>query len=546
MKAISDRRERLSKIKWIMMGRLVLISALLGVGPFVLGLSSTPFFFIIGIFYSATVVYGLLLKTSLSLRVQAYGQFMMDSVIITAILSFTGGIDSNFVLLYVLTIFFSSTVIGGEGGLMIAVCCSAMYSALGVVQCFGLISRGVHSSFMLSGDPFYVAYIVVARATIFCVLGYLGDFLVNSLNRNRLELEELKKLNEKILSQIKSGLITTDAFGKIIFVNSAAEQITGYRRDEMLGKSWQLFLGRPVQDIDGRWLAEEARSFTRCEIPVRRKDGAEVLVGFTVSSLLDSDGSALGLLILFRDLTQVHRMEERMRKADRLSAAGSILASVAHEVRTPLSAIRGAVEVLGETLRVGKDQQRLMNVILKESDRLNRIVSDFIRYNDSRQGSRTREDMGRIIDEVVALITQGRKITGDVTFVREEGDGPVYARVDAYQIKQVMINILNNALDALHGRGTVSVGIARDRSGRDGKPRARIRFADTGEGMSTERMEHLFDPFFSTKESGTGMGLFIAERIVRSHGGQLEVESREGGGTVFTITLPSDDIPEKR
>jgi len=365
MKLARNRSELLSRIKWFMLLRLVLTSVLLGISPFVLGQGSTPFFFIIGLLYCATVVYSILLKTSVPLRIQAYGQFFFDVAIITMLLSFTGGIDSNFVLLYVMSIVFASIIIGGQAGMVISSSCSVFYAALGLVECFNLLPPNLDTALSLSCDPVYAAYLVLVRTTIFCILGYFVDYLVNSLNTNRFELDELKKLNERILTQLKSGLITTDASGRIIFVNSAAEEVLGYRQSEMIGKSWHTFLGRTVEDIDDRWLIEEARSLTRCEIRVPRKDGTEIPIGFTVSSLVDRDWWPLGLLILFRDLTPVYRMEERMRRADRLSAAGEILASVAHEVRTPLTAIRGAVEVLMENGAFTVGNATLADVIFK-------------------------------------------------------------------------------------------------------------------------------------------------------------------------------------
>jgi len=540
MKALGDRREIVSRLKWFMLARLILLSLLLGISPFIFRLGATPFFFIIGVLYCVTVIYSLLLKTSLPLKIQAYGQFFVDNAMVTLILSFTGGVDSNFVLIYVLAIIFASLIIGGQAGVVIAVSCSAMYGAIGVLQCLGKLPQDLSRAIPLSVDLFYVGLMILVRATIFCILGFFGDYLANSLYRHRVELDDLKKINEKILAQLKSGLITTDAGGRIIFVNPVAEEILGYTRGEMMGKSWHYFLGRPVEDIDDRWLGEAAKSFTRCEIKVQRKDGREIPVGFTVSSLVDREGTALGLLILFRDLTSVYRMEERMRRADRLSAAGAIFASMAHEVRTPLASIRGAVEVLKEDGSFHGRHTRLMEVILKESDRLNRIVSDFLTYGDARKETRTREDINELLNEVVSLVKEGRKPPAGVRITRENGGGPVYARVEAYKIKQVFINILDNALDAVRGGGGVSVALERAELRPAGGAVARIKFADTGGGMSAERMAHLFEPFYTTKESGTGIGLFLAERIVRNHGGQLDAESREGGGTVFTVTLPCE------
>lgn len=539
MKLARNRSELLSRIKWFMLLRLILTSVLLGISPFVLGQGSTPFFFIIGLLYCATVVYSILLKTSVPLRIQAYGQFFFDVAIITMLLSFTGGIDSNFVLLYVMSIVFASIIIGGQAGMVISSSCSVFYAALGLVECFNLLPPNLDTALSLSCDPVYAAYLVLVRTTIFCILGYFVDYLVNSLNTNRFELDELKKLNERILTQLKSGLITTDASGRIIFVNSAAEEVLGYRQSEMIGKSWHTFLGRTVEDIDDRWLIEEARSFTRCEIRVPRKDGTEIPIGFTVSSLVDRDGGPLGLLILFRDLTPVYRMEERMRRADRLSAAGEILASVAHEVRTPLTAIRGAVEVLRENGAFTGGNATLADVIFKESDRLNRIISDFLTSGKPHGESRTIEDLGAIMDEVILVEKQTRNGGGELRIDRDDRERPVHARVDVAQIKQVFINILDNALDAASPDGRVTVGVERSNARTDEKPMAHVSVANTGRGIAAEGMTHLFEPFYSTKGSGTGMGLFLAERIVKNHGGRLEAESREGR-TVFTVSLPCE------
>jgi two-component system sensor histidine kinase PilS (NtrC family) len=542
MKAVAERREIINKLKWFMLIRLLLISVLLGISPFVLGLGTTPFFLLIGFLYIATVGYSVLLTTHIALKPQAYLQFLVDVVIETVILAMTGGVESGFVLLYVLSIVSASIIIGGQAGVIISITCSAFYALLGIGSYFGLISPGVSRSSGLVSDPVYISYLIFVRATIFCLLGFLVDYLANNLKKNRLELDKTKKLSEKILMQMQSGLVTTDDFGRIVYANKAAEEILGYSRREMQGESWNRFLGKPVADIDNQWLSEDAKSFSRCQIRVKRKDGGEIPIGFTVSSLLDDGGKGAGLLILFRDLTQIHRMEERMRRADRFSIAGAIVASIAHEVRNPLASIRGAVEVIKEGGSFSERDGRLMEIILRESDRLDKIVSDFLSYRDSRKGRRRRENLRELLKEVVAPMERGAKSSRSVHVVHDNGEDPVYASIDADQIKQVFVNILDNAMEAMPEGGTLRVSLAQKRSSSDGRMVARVKFADTGEGMSAERMSHLFEPFYSTKEKGSGMGLFITERIIRNHSGELEVESRDGGGAVFTITLPCEQL----
>ena len=542
MKAVAERREIINKLKWFMLIRLLLISVLLGISPFVLGLGTTPFFLLIGFLYIATVGYSVLLKTHIALKHQAYLQFFVDVVIETVILAMTGGVESGFVLLYVLSIVSASIIIGGQAGVIMSITCSAFYALLGIGSYFGLISPGVSHSSGLVSDPVYISYLIFVRATIFCLLGFLVDYLANSLKENRLELDKTKKLSEKILMQMQSGLVTTDDSGRIVYANKAAEEILGYSRREMQGESWHRFLGKPVADIDNQWLSEDAKSFSRCQIRVKRRDGGEIPIGFTVSSLLDDGGKGAGLLILFRDLTQIHRMEERMRRADRFSTAGAIVASIAHEVRNPLASIRGAVEVIKEGGSFSERDGRLMEIILRESDRLDKIVSDFLSYRDSRKGRRRRENLRELLKEVVAPMERGAKSSRGVHVVHDNGEEPVYASIDADQIKQVFVNILDNAMEAMPEGGTLRVSLAQKRSSSDGRMVARVKFADTGEGMSAERMIHLFEPFYSTKEKGSGMGLFITERIIRNHSGELEVESKDGGGAVFTITLPCEQL----
>ncbi|MDD5557962.1 MAG: ATP-binding protein [bacterium] len=529
----------IGRLKWLMFVRLMLVSLLLGMSPFIHARGSTPFFAVLAFLYGASLVYTLLLKTPLAPRFQAYTQFVIDAAVITALLAFTGGVDSEFVLLYVLCIVYASAFISGRGGIVLAVVCSALYAALGVMECLRLLPRGPGTGAPLAGDPIYVGYLVLARATIFCIVGYLLDYLVDTISRERIELDYLKKLNEQVVAGMDVGLLTADVHGKVIFASPAAEAILGTARRDIVGRSWQAFLGRPVGEISDRWLAEEARSFTRCEVAVRRGDGAEVPVGFTMSNLLDGDGRALGLLILFKDLTPIRRLEERMRRTDRLTAVGAILSSVAHEVRTPLSAVRGAVEILREEGIDAETRSKMTEIALKESDRLNRIIGDFLNYGRARGEERVLVDLGVLVREAIDLI-RGRRGGDGVTIAAPPEGPPICASLDAARVKQVFINILDNAVDASKGKGSVTVSLERGAAEDGGGPVARVRILDTGEGMSAERLSRLFEPFYSTREGGTGMGVFLAEGIVRDHGGGIEAESRVGEGTTVVVTLPCE------
>jgi two-component system sensor histidine kinase PilS (NtrC family) len=247
-----------------------------------------------------------------------------------------------------------------------------------------------------------------------------------------------------------------------------------------------------------------------------------------------------GVIAVFKDLTEVREMEERMRKADRLAAIGELSAGIAHEIRNPLASISGSIEMLYNELELAGDDKRLMQLVMRESDRLNRIINDFLEFARLRPPTRRAVSVSKCLVEVVTLLRNNPAVKNGVeTEIRSASDD-VVVEFDEEQMKQVMLNLAINACEAMHGSGKLVIETKRTADGR-----AKVVFQDEGCGIGDEARAHLFEPFFTTKEGGTGLGLAIANKIVEAHGGRIEARNRSGGGAEFSVVLPARASDEK-
>jgi signal transduction histidine kinase len=250
----------------------------------------------------------------------------------------------------------------------------------------------------------------------------------------------------------------------------------------------------------------------------------------TFSTLRSADGEPLGLIAACEDLSTLRQMEAQMRQADRLASLGRMSANIAHEIRNPLASMTGAIEALTSTTVDHDERDKLTGIVLRESDRLNRIIADFLAYARPTPLAARRADVAAVLDEVLVLL-EHRPLPADVKLVRDFG-GLLSAEVDANALRQALWNLCLNAVEAMPDGGTLTVGAAV--SG----PAVEITIADTGRGIASNDLGHIFEPFFSTKPEGSGLGLALVHRIVRDHGGELDVETVPGAGTKFTVKIP--------
>jgi two-component system sensor histidine kinase PilS (NtrC family) len=337
------------------------------------------------------------------------------------------------------------------------------------------------------------------------------------------------------VESIRSGVVTTDLQGRIYTFNTAAEEITGYAQEDVRGQDASIFFGELKERIANSAIAaERGETSPRFEADCLTAEGLRRRLGFSISPLFLESGETTGMVITFQDLTEIRALEDTSKRQDRLAAIGRMAASIAHEIRNPLAAMRGSIQMLRSEMNGESSQTELMEIILRESDRLNRIISDFLNYARPRSIVHTRVDLGDLLSQTFTLLRHSPELKEQQIVQAKIPATPLFAEVDAEQMKQVFWNLARNGLQAMPEGGTLRAEV-----GTNSDERLRITFSDTGRGMPPDQVERLFEPFSSTT-GGTGLGLSIVYQIIRDHGGTINVRSRQGQGTTITIEMPGD------
>ena len=532
----------LQKVQTLVVGRLIVIFLLLVTswiwysGSIQLTLDNFPegpfLVFIISI--GLTTVYFLLSRVSRSFDLQTRAQLLIDAVLITWLVWKTGDLTSPYITLYIVLIGVSSAFLRPQATFLMAVLCSSFFLLLAVLTGLQLIEP--------SGTPQTVPRIIqiVSFHTIaFLVVGLLASKLSERLTSGE-QLEEatkslasLQALHERIIESIRSGLITTDLDGTIYTFNAAAAEITGYKADGMQGRSIFSLFGNIKQPIDLSLNTLEGDQPPRFETNLVTPEGFAVRIGYNIAPLFSENNERTGLIITFQDLTDIRSMEESIKRKDRLAAVGRVGAGLAHEIRNPLGAMRGAIQVLESNTPPESIQADLMKIILRESDRLNSIITNFLSYAKPKVGSFTEVDASEAIRDTVKLLRHSPEVTEKHRIKETLPDSPVFVFADATQLKQVFWNLARNSINAMPDGGEISITLETIPSNR-----LQIIFEDSGVGMSPEQVERLFEPFSNSTSGGTGLGLSIVYQIIRDHDGVINVRSFEGEGTVITIALP--------
>jgi two-component system sensor histidine kinase PilS (NtrC family) len=535
---------------WLIAGRLLIEGVLLGVGALWAGglvssaqeshrlSGSLP----LALFVLAlSALYALALRfSSLPLRLQAGVQFAFDALLITWLVWATGNLYSPYSALYIVVISVASIFMGARGALFTAVGCAACYTATMIALSTGWLGSGARG--LSVGSLAEAVEVIGLNDVAFLVVGLLAARLAERQTRSDAQMREathalvsLRALHERIVESIRSGVITTDLDRRVYTANHAAEEMTGYAATDLRGQDVSILFGDIKGQIEGSLLAAvEGGASPRYESECLTSDGFRVRLGYSISPLSSEGGETTGLVITFQDLTEVRSMEETSRRQERLSAVGRVAAGIAHEIRNPLAAMRGSIQVLQSELQADPAQAELMDIVLRESDRLNRIITDFLTYARPRKFSLAETDLREPMRETFALLRNSPEVAAEHTLEEDLPDEPVLALADAEGIRQVFWNLSRNALKAMPDGGTLRAEMQRE-----GDRAVRITFADTGRGMSPSQVERLFEPFSSSTTGGTGLGLSIVYQIIRDHGGTINVRSREGDGTTITIELPS-------
>ena len=470
-------------------------------------------------------------------RLQAAAQIFCDVVIVTWLVGAGRDLHSPHVALYVVIISAASVLLGARGALITSVGCAACYTSLMLARASGLVGEGGDISTASAGE---VMTNVGLHNIAFFFVGLLAARLSERQARSDVQLieathalEKLRALHERIVESIRSGVVTTDLDGRIYTFNAAAEEITGYRAEDMRGQHVSILFGN-INERAATMLGADGRQNPRFEADCLTAEGLRLRLGYSLSPLQDERGEATGLVITFQDLTQVRALEETRRRQERLAAVGRVAAGIAHEIRNPLAAMRGSIQVLRSEVDGDPAQAELMGIVLRESDRLNRIITDFLTYARPRQVELSETDLREPLRETFTLLRHSPETLPGHVIEEDFPAEPVRVQADAAALRQVFWNLARNALQSMPEGGTLRVELARTE-----EDRLRICFGDTGEGMTPEQVERLFEPFASYRPGGTGLGLSIAYQIVRDHGGTINVRSREWHGTSIIIELPA-------
>jgi two-component system sensor histidine kinase PilS (NtrC family) len=481
-------------------------------------------------------------------------QVATDVALISSLVTFSGGPDSPFTFLYVPVIVYAARLFGRPGAYGCAAGASAAYGALlvavesawlptwpeaaGVPRLPALALFGLHS-----GAWLLVAFLASALSRDLHRAG-------RELERRKTDLGRLRQLHARTVECLTSGLLTTDGEGRVTSFNPEAERISGVAARAALGRP----LGEILPGVPGEIerLSGSATGRVRSRLGFVRADGDELHLGVAASRLRDAEGAPIGHVVIFQDVTEVVRMEGELRRSERLAAVGELAAGMAHEVRNPLAAISGSIQMLrGAPGPGGGDAEgrRLMDIVLRETDRLDMLIAEFLRFARPAPPKPARVPVDRVVAEVLEVFAggcpPGIELACDVTPGLE-------AWVDEDQLRQLLWNLLRNAVPAMPGGGRLAVGARAAPAPQDAAARGRkaaegsrggagveIEVADSGTGMAPEVLERIFEPFFTTRPSGSGLGLATVHRVVEANRGVLRVESAAGRGTRFRVWLPA-------
>ena len=533
-----------SKLGWLILGRLataVLLSlvATLWIRAGEPQQSLHKSLMMLTIVACLTIVYAIFFRFSKNIRLQATLQLAADTFLVTWLVWDSDVIQSPYIALYIVIIAIASLFLGPRGAVITSVACAVAFTACSLALT-GVLGPTV-SSRLIGGSVSQTIQWIGLFDIAFLVVGLLSGRLAERQSRSdvrlqaaRKSLANLRALHERIVASIRSGVVTTDLEGRIYTFNAAAHEITGYTEEAIRGQDASILFGEIKDHVaEALRAVEKGATSPRFETSCLTSEGMRLRLGYSISPLNSEVGETTGMVITFQDLTQVRSLEETSRRQDRLAAVGRMAASIAHEIRNPLAAMRGSIQMLRSEVESDSSQAELMEIILRESDRLNQIISDFLSYARPRSLVQAQVDVGDLLNQTFALLRHSPEISPNQAVEAEvPEDERIFANADEGQLKQVFWNLARNALQAMPQGGTLRATLATNSNAR-----LRIAFSDTGRGMSPDQVEHLFEPFSSTT-GGTGLGLSIVYQIIRDHGGTINVRSREGQGTTITVELP--------
>ncbi len=537
------------------LGRLILIRAiistvLLGTATFVQitapgSFPVDPIFFLFALIFALTISYAVTLRFVERHRWLVDLQLAGDALIVSAFIYFTGGITSSFSSLYVLPIVAASIVQYRRGGVLVAAFSTVLYSGLVLWQYFA-VSGLLHDSWLASNNVGLPAasaagYIVAMNVFGFVAVAVLSGSLAEGARTAGARLEvastriaDMQALNEHVINSLPSGLATTDTSQRILTFNHAAQTITGLALGAVFGRPIADVLQLPPQLLEALETDANGVAARRVEFRYRTADGRDIEIGLGATHL-ETPGGRAGLLFTFQDVTSIKKLERDVRIQQRLAAVGEMAAGIAHEIRNPLASMSGSIQILRQELPLSAEQEQLMDIVLRESERLNTTIGSFLAYARPQRFAIARFDVRRALNDTALLLRNSAEVLEGHVIDVDLPAGELWYEADEGQIKQIVWNLATNGLRAMPTGGRLRLTGAVE----PGSEGVAITVADEGVGIPADELDRLFQPFHGTFAKGSGLGLAIVHRIVADYSGEIQVSSRSGAGTTVSVRLPA-------
>jgi two-component system, NtrC family, sensor histidine kinase PilS len=519
-------------LEWLVKVRIIVLTFLLGIELAINQFTATPlpmrlFVSAILLWYTISIFYIVLLSFWREHYVQSVLQVLTDLLLATLLIEVTGGVDSSLNFLYPLIIIVACILLPRMWAILSAALAFLLYGCLLELNYFGWIRSFSNTR----PDLKSLQAIILINLFGYLTVAYLAGLLATKLRQVDVqlkdtsgELNDLRALHENVIQSISGGIVTTGLDGHITLVNNAGEKL--------LEQSESALLGQPIAGLFMDPLPHVGSHLSHGEVRKLAKNGYRKTFRVIVSALTVPGRGMVGCVYSFDDLTAIRRLEREIRMQDRLAAVGRLAAGIAHEIRNPLTSIAGSVHMLEEIASLTEEQRMLVQIVTRESERLNNIITDFLVYSRGKQYKFDKVDLLPLLDDTLTLL-QNRLLAEEksIGIVRKVETDSALVLADGDKIKQVFWNFCQNAVRAMKDTGTLTVGVVSE--GEDWE----VSFADTGKGMSPQQTEKIFEPFQSQFEGGTGLGLAIVYQIVQAHDGKVWARSKEGQGTTFVLRL---------
>ncbi len=547
---------KLKGVKGLMLGRVLILTVLLAIS-LLFQISEEKFFFLplinafyyfIGFFYLVTILYSASLKRIRDLDRFIFFQIIVDHLFIIGLIYFTGGKESYFPMAYFFTIIGASIIFYRRGAFFAASFSTLLYGIFLLCQLHKWVHPVGSSKTYEASQIFYSLLIYMAS---FYIVAFLSSLIAEELKRKKKELiqkqvdyRQLETFNRNVIQSLDSGLLTVDLQGRINFLNRTAERILNLDNENAKAMTiYDLFPTIKCGSDERVIKAPDSFSeYERYETQFVSSSGKRIYLGFSISPLLGPDGSAIGHTLIFQDITRFKEMEDEMKRLDKMAAINQLAAGMAHEIRNPLTSLSGSIQMLKSELNLEAHQERLMNIILRESERLNALIRDFLLFAQPPRTERRVCSIRNILEETVELFTHSPEYHEDIEIRYSHPLEEIQTLVDPDQLKQVFWNLILNAVQAIDQRGSLTIGLAKQNDGnahRRASGWLKVSITDSGKGIAPHERDKIFEPFYTTKDRGTGLGLSIVHKIIENHDGLVKVESEVGRGSTFSILLPS-------